>query len=224
MSIGLYILSLLPCLVILIYVYIRDRYEHERLYIYLLCILFGIFCAWTSYELSILAHAYLKQRNNESLLIKVFIAIALIEESIRFILFRLFLYKNKNFDEPYDGVVYGVTIAMGFAGVENILYLQNYQSVEVALLRMVTTVPAHGLFGAYMGHFIAKAKFGTRFKTFYLILSVCFCTLLHGSYDIFILMKGNPNWIFVSIAILVLFLIYGRKIGSILIKNSPFNK
>ena len=62
------------------------------------------------------------------------------------------------FDEHYDGIVYGAAVSLGFATVENILYLFA-NGLESALGRAILPVSSHALFGVIMGYYLGKAKF-----------------------------------------------------------------
>src|ERR1700687_6211433 len=55
--------------------------------------------------------------------------VAFSEESSKFLGLRLYSYKQKSFDEPLDGIVYAVMVSMGFATVENIIYVQKYAKI-----------------------------------------------------------------------------------------------
>jgi RsiW-degrading membrane proteinase PrsW (M82 family) len=69
--------------------------------------------------------------------------------------------KSRDFDEPMDGVVYGAAVGLGFAAVENFLYVtQDANLVAVAVMRGVLSVPFHGALGAIAGAYIAGARFG----------------------------------------------------------------
>ena len=63
--------------------------------------------------------------------------------------------KIKEFDEPYDGIMYGVAVSLGFAAIENVLYVyMDGGGYQTGLLRMFTAVPAHAVFGVMMGYFV----------------------------------------------------------------------
>ena len=60
-----------------------------------------------------------------------------------------------------DGVVYGTAVGLGFAALENVLYVaSNTDWASVAIMRGVLSVPGHGAFGAIAGAYIARARFG----------------------------------------------------------------
>ena len=91
----------------------------------------------------------------------------------------------KDFNEPIDGIVYGVTVSLGFATLENIYYvyvLSDYfgtTSQGLAILRSFSAIPAHGIFGATMGYFFMKYTFIKKENN--LALCMIVPILLHGS-------------------------------------------
>ncbi len=95
---------------------------------------------------------------------------------------RFVLFNNKNFNEPFDGIVYAVMVSMGFATLENILYV-FHSGFTTGVIRMFTAVPAHATFGALMGYFLGKAKFSYNRKLFFTLMALLTATAFHGSYD-----------------------------------------
>ena len=81
--------------------------------------------------------------------------VALTEEA-KFIALRYYAFRNKNFNEPFDGIIYAVYISMGFAFV-NILYVSQ-GGMQVAILRTFTAVPAHAMFAVMMGYYAGLAS------------------------------------------------------------------
>lgn len=73
--------------------------------------------------------------------VNAFFKVALVEEFSKFFFVRFILYRNKNFNEPFDGIVYAVMVSMGFATIENIIYVFQYGAMT-GVLRMFTAVPA----------------------------------------------------------------------------------
>lgn len=116
--------------------------------------------------------------------IQAFIAVALIEESAKYFFLRRYIFKSRHFDEPFDGIVYAVMISLGFAALENVMYVLQ-GGVDVALLRMFTAVPAHATFAVLMGYWVGKAKMEN--KPLLNWLGLFSATLFHGAYDFFLL-------------------------------------
>ena len=115
-----------------------------------------------------------------------FVVAATVEEGFKFLFLYLIIRKRNEFDQHFDGIVYAVFVSLGFAFVENVLYVAEY-GFGTAVLRAVLAVPAHGLFGVCMGYFFAHAKFSPKYRTVLLFLSFLIPMLLHGLYD-FLLM------------------------------------
>ncbi|MGQ9778532.1 MAG: PrsW family intramembrane metalloprotease [Bacillota bacterium] len=92
----------------------------------------------------------------------------------------------REFDEPLDGILYGITVGLGFAALENWLYAA-LRGPAVGLLRALFTPLAHATFTGWLGYFITLAKFRGRRGA--LIGGFLLAVLLHGAYD-FLLLVG----------------------------------
>ena len=119
--------------------------------------------------------------------INVFISVAVVEEGFKWLVTMLFGYKNKEFDEVYDIIVYAVFASLGFACIENILYVFTNGFVN-AILRALLSVPGHMSFGVLMGYFLAQAKIGRINKhggiySRNMLLSILLPTIAHTLYD-----------------------------------------
>ena len=113
-----------------------------------------------------------------------FLGAAIPEELAKLLMLWLFLRKNPFFDERMDGIVYAVCVSLGFAGLENVMYvLGNTDWMSVALLRAFTAVPGHFCYGVIMGYFYSLAKFDPKNRTKYSILALVAPILAHGIYD-----------------------------------------
>ena len=151
------------------------------------------------------------------LLASVFVGVALVEEFYKWLAVRLFIYKSKHLEESYDAVVYSVFSSLGFACIENLLYVVVSASFSTGILRMLTAVPGHACYGVIMGIFFAKAKkkelygqsgAGMRF------MGLLVPTLLHGVYDyILMFMRLQED----AVAILGLFALWGLFVLTIII-------
>ena len=80
-----------------------------------------------------------------------------------------YAYRKKEFDEPFDGIVYAVMVGMGFATVENISYVSQY-GLMTGIMRLFMAVPAHASFAIIMGYFMGKARFSAKKENFLLKL------------------------------------------------------
>jgi RsiW-degrading membrane proteinase PrsW (M82 family) len=93
-----------------------------------------------------------------------------IEETVKFLVVYLFIYRHTEFDEPMDGLTYGVACALGFATIENVLYVFGSHSdpLPVAVMRALLSVPGHALWATLWGYGLGRCKFvdGQRGETF----------------------------------------------------------
>ena len=94
------------------------------------------------------------------------IGVALVEEGVKYVALLKFNYGKEDFNEPYDGIVYSLIITMGFALVENIMYVVNSGDMgsSVATLRTLTAIPMHATCGIVMGYFLGLAKIEVKTK------------------------------------------------------------
>ena len=118
-----------------------------------------------------------------------FLSAGPIEEGLKFLILLSIISKYKDYDHPVDGIVYCVCLSQGFATFENIYYVYVLygSSFELAVLRAISAVPAHAMFGAIMGifyshHLLAKKK-GDKKKFF--VLSIIVPIILHSFYNYF---------------------------------------
>lgn len=124
-----------------------------------------------------------------SILWNTFWGVAFVEEIFKWIVMFSFSYKDKKFDETYDGIVYGAFSSLGFACVENFLYVLFNSGITTGILRAITAVPGHFCYGVIMGYFMSKARSNKskgRSGALCIMLSIFLPTLLHALYDFFI--------------------------------------
>jgi len=209
-------LALAPAFAIMIYIYIKDKYEREP--IPLLLKNFGL-GASASVVITLVIGAFgnffLPVINPESVFqqfVKAFVVVALVEEFSKYVIVRYYAQRNKEFDEPFDGIVYAVMVAMGFAALENILYVFQY-GMSNGIIRAFTAVPAHATFGILMGYFMGKAKFAkTKKQKIRLNLTgLLAATLFHGIYDFFLFINFIPGISIGAFLSLAIGLILSRK-------------
>ena len=124
------------------------------------------------------------------LFVNVFFGVSLVEEGFKWLVTKFFGYNDKNFDEIYDIIVFSVFASIGFACIENILYV--FQSgLSTAIARAILSIPGHACFGVAMGCYLAKAKIASinNNKVLYgrnIYYSIFVPTFLHALYDSFI--------------------------------------
>ena len=179
-------LAIAPGLAICLFIFHRDAYNREPKLNLIVSFFFGIL----SVVPAIFIEKYFTYFFNNSIThiaLHAFFVVAFTEEVCKFAALRLYSYRQKSFDEPFDGIVYAVMVSMGFATLENILYVQGAaqqgQGYQVALVRMFLSVPAHATFGVLMGYHVGRAKFNPARKRILMILGLFWATLFHGIFD-----------------------------------------
>lgn len=159
---NLLALALAPGIAIIIFIIAKDRYNKEPFKNLFYSFLLGVLSTIPAIILQLVLKGGLEYYFLSSSLLYyalfAFGAVGFSEEFSKFIMLRLYAYRLKAFDEPLDGIVYGVMISMGFATLENINYVMSY-GFGTAIVRMFLSVPAHGCFGVIMGYYVGLAKF-----------------------------------------------------------------
>lgn len=156
-------------------------------------LVFGLYTAAVIYALG----RWLEWRfpHVETPLYTAFVSSAGVEEGIKFLFLCFLAWPNRNFNEPLDGIVYAVFLSLGFAWVENIVYVTHpvLGGYETALVRAALSVPGHGLFGVQMGYYMGLARFdGHKVRRLFLAFAVPY--LLHALYNFFLLEKSKWYW------------------------------
>ena len=205
---SLLIIALAPIFIILVYIYVRDKYEKEPIGLLIKALIVG---GLTVIPIMIV-EGFLQTRGAyltgyPSVAYTAFVVAAFTEETFKFIALYLLIWKNKEFNEKFDGIVYAVFISLGFAAVENVMYVFQYGHAT-AISRALTAVPGHALFGVAMGYYFGMAKLSPKNKTTNFLLALIVPIGLHGLYD-FILMTEHP---YLMVAFIP-FLYYLWKIG-----------
>ena len=108
------------------------------------------------------------------------------EETLKFLALYFYIRKKSHFNEPMDGIVYGTLISLGFATLENYEYvfLNGYDSMEIAMIRSVTAIPLHAFCGITMGFYFGLHYFSKRKS--YLLKSIFIPIIMHASYNFLI--------------------------------------
>lgn len=203
----LIIYALAPVAIILFYVYFRDKYDKEPIGLLIKALVAGALTVipviFLENLLSSLNPAY-----EESVFAgfwHAFVVAGFSEELLKFGALYLLVWKSPHFNEKFDGIVYAVFVSLGFAAVENVLYVSS-GGMETAISRAWSAVPAHAIFGVTMGYFFGIAHMYPSLRKSYLRKALMIPILLHGIYD-FILMAGIP-WLLSLFLPFVIYLYY----------------
>ncbi len=211
----LIVAAVLPAVLLMLFVYHRDRLEKESPALLWSLIKAGVISALLSLVGERLLSWMLSLRvDPESELYNVILyfgIVAFVEEGTKFFMLRLRTWTSTEFNCLFDGVVYAVFVSLGFALWENISYVLSFGLIA-AVARAVTAIPGHACFGVFMGVFYAAARREDnagrtgRARTCQL-LSLLVPALLHGTYDYIATSERiGSSWYFVGF-ILVMFIV-----------------
>lgn len=155
----LFLLAIAPAAFWLWYFYNKDRYEPEPLSWILMVYVLGIAVT--------IPVAFIEGVIGEVLpefLIVVMVA-PVVEESGKYLVVRKTVYESWEFDEPVDGIIYAAAAGLGFATLENVIYVFSaletslFLALQTGLVRALISVPGHVLFSAMWGYALGKARF-----------------------------------------------------------------
>ena len=184
-------LAILPAIVLFIVIWRSDKTEKEPLGLLLRLFLFG--AASVAFAILVgtwstdIVASFLDKESMLFIAIDNFILTALVEEGGKYFVLKKGSWKHPAFNYTFDGVVYAVVVSLGFATLENILYVLD-GGLSTAITRAIISVPGHAMDGVFMGFYYGLAKKadvrgeqGLRRSN--LIKALLVPTLLHGFYD-----------------------------------------
>ena len=185
--------SLLPVVLLMTYIYKRDTFQKEPWPLLLKAFGFGVLAAFLDFAVAsflqrVVPHPVSTPLNDA--LYEAFVCAAVPEEFCKLLMLYLCIWKNPHFDEYYDGLEYAAFVGLGFAGIENVLYIMT-GGLGLALGRAVFAVPAHFFFAIFMGYFFSLARFRYEKRRIYLFLAYIIPVVLHGTYDAVLMYINN---------------------------------
>jgi protease PrsW len=192
-------IALAPGAAIGLFIWLKDQYDREPLKHMFISFMLGVLCAIPAVIMSIVLGMLIPvdYQNIVSVAIYALIVVAFAEEFAKFLILRFYAYRQKEFNEPFDGIVYGAIISLGFAGIENILYVMD-GGLQVGILRMFTAVPAHASFGIIMGYYFGLAWQHREQARAYKLKGLLAAIVLHGLYNFFLMQQSYPAFWFMS--------------------------
>lgn len=212
MRLDLLIISISPSIAFLIWIYLKDKYEKEPIRY-----LINLFILGTLVSIPAIAIEDILMKvdiSNKYLNIAyiAFIVAAFTEEILKASILIAYCLKSKYYTEKLDGIVYSIFITLGFATIENIIYIfyEVYLNIfEIGLTRAIISIPAHIMFAITMGYYLSMYKFNqeeNRYK--YILKMILIPIFLHGVFD-FILMTKTRG----ATVVFIIYLVYLWKIS-----------
>ncbi|MCA9404286.1 MAG: PrsW family intramembrane metalloprotease [Candidatus Omnitrophica bacterium] len=203
-----------PALIILLYFYRQDRLRPEPTGYLVQVFVLGIASTYPLIQLDL----YLTRIQFYNMLPKVayelfvaFIQAGMAEELMKFLVVMIFVYRHRHFDEVTDGILYTITVSLGFAAVENVLYVVG-KPFNVALARALTAVPFHAVCSGVMGYYIGRAKFARvkRMERRLLLTGLASAAAIHGLYNFMIYISPVFGALYAIAIVPVVYLTFKR--------------
>ena len=212
-----YIYSIIPVFIIALVIYNLDNHK-EPFKLLLQLFIGGILATFLVLLITIVLKLIYPEItiingsiSNINLFINIFITVGLVEEFSKWIVTYKLSYNNKEFDELYDIIVYSVFVSLGFATLENILYVTSSDNIiSTAIIRGLLSIPAHTSLGIIMGSFLGISKMAEINNNYYekkqyLLYSILIPIELHTIFDFCSISSNKYVSIFFYIFIILLF-------------------
>lgn len=210
MFVYLLALALLPTILLMIFIYYKDSHEKEPVGLLASLFFLGVLSTLPAAILEVFGEIIVLSVFEESSFMYnfliAFFVVALAEEGGKFIFTYIRTWNNRNFNFKFDGIEYCVFVSLGFATLENILYIVE-GGLLTAIMRAILSVPSHAIDAVFMGYFYGNAKAcdsvgDKQGRNKNLIFSVIIAVFLHGFYD-FCLFMENPLTIILFLVFVV---------------------
>ncbi len=190
----LFTVAIAPALALFSYLYLRKQIAKEPSKTLFHAFIYG---AIMTFPILFIQHVFEEEHvfNNEFFRNVVFTSS--LEEFFKWIILFILVYKTIEFEDAYDGILYGASVSLGFATVENILYLLSF-GLDTAFIRALLPVSSHALFGVVMGYYLGKAKFSaTSEKAKWIAIAFLAPFLLHVLYNS--ILYSYDDWLYLMI-------------------------
>lgn len=226
-NIILLCISILPVILLGSYVYYKDRFEKEPFKMLLKALICGCLSVIPAMFMeAILTSTYSFSGSGviEGLYTGYVVA-GCSEELCKLLLLTIAVWKSRYFDEYFDGIVYATFVSLGFAGLENIMYVFGQadfgSSLTTGTMRALLAVPGHFLFGVVMGYYFALAKFQPEKRFGNFVKAFIYPMLLHGTYDSLLMVPEALGFAgpLVSLGFFVLFIYFDIRLWKIGIRR-----
>lgn len=225
----LLLVALLPPFYMMRMIYLQDKLEKEPFPLIARIFIIGVVIAWpvsVIEQMAILVLGLLLPSYSPLfILLENFLCVALVEEGGKYLAARR-VWRNPAFNYRFDGVVYCVAASLGFAAIENVLYVTSY-GIGVGIMRALMSIPGHTVFGIYMGIAFGEAKYQECLGQAdackrELKLALLIPTLIHGCYDALLSFDSPILTLVFYIFLIFLYRSTFRKIHNFQAQDRPF--
>lgn len=214
MKLDLLIISIAPIIAILIWIYIKDKYDKEPIKKLIRLFFIGVLISIPAIAIEDILLKVKIENVYLNSIYTAFIVAASTEEILKVFVLIPYTVKSKYYTEKLDGIVYSVFTTLGFATIENLIYIfhgNQLNLMQIGLARAVISIPAHVLFAINMGYYLSMYKFNLdkpKISKIFLSKLILIPIVLHGVFDILAMVKTTQASI-----VFIIYLIYLWKIS-----------
>ena len=221
--------ALLPPFYLMRYIYRQDKVEREPVGLVFRTVLFGVISIFPTMIVEGVLIGILNRAVPDTtilgLLLENMIGVALVEEFFKMQACKLSVWRNPEFNYTFDGIVYSVAAAIGFAAFENLMYVFD-GGLATALARAITAIPGHTIFGIFMGMHLGIAKYqevrgnrasASRHKRLALLVPM----VLHGLYDFICSLNSEVGMVIFFVGLIILDIIAIRNVKAFGANDTP---
>jgi protease PrsW len=213
-------ITIIPSLLILSIFFISDKFKEPKSTIAIVFSLGILICLPAGYLNEFMSSNFGNPENPNDLTYS-FLGPAWTEELLKFLVLYLIVLRRSEFNEPMDGIVYGVVASLGFATYENYTYVfvlaetWDILPSQMAIWRSYSAVPMHGLNGAIMGFYFGMYAFTASKK--YLVLCLLIPFLFHGFYNFLVIF--SPLHLLIVVGMLIYAVILNSNLKKLQLKK-----
>ena len=211
-SIVLLAIAILPVIVLTTFIYRSDRYNKEPFRMLSRAFVVGVLSVLPAGVMEQFLSMWTPEAGIANGIYTGFVVAGFSEELCKLLVLMIFIWPSRYFDEYFDGIVYACFVSLGFAAIENVMYVFGSDTFASALatgsVRAVLSVPGHFLFGVSMGYYLALAKFDPSRRTRHLALALLVPALLHGTFDALLMIPESLSPTYSGIVSSVLFVVF----------------
>lgn len=196
------VLSVVPALLLAAYLWYADVTASEPLELLVATFLLGVLFASFAGVLNTEVGPYVAGIGSGFGAVPVvgtvlffFLVVGPVEEGVKLLAVRLHAYRSPSFDAVVDGAVYGAAAGLGFATIENALYITRSIDGALAMVRFggegtgITAVralagPGHVIYSAFAGYYLGLARFNREHAGPLVVKGLVVATLVHATYNV----------------------------------------
>jgi protease PrsW len=174
----------------------EDSDEPEPIGLIIICFILGALLVFVAIWLQRYTLDLLPNNTNR------IIVWASIEELLKFAGVAVIIYGNSHADRPIDFPMYFIATALGFAALENFLYLIDPFSLDNTAVGMITgnlrflgSTLLHAISSAMIGSAIGLSFFIKQYRMLYIFVGVICAITLHSLFNFFIMKGSGANFL-----------------------------